>query len=101
MLRLPTGKRKELIRRVLKKNKWTKIRLSQELHVTPETISRWLAGKGMSETMERELLALGAVAPLPKTEIRGIPFTMKITRESLKVAIDENGDLVVSGLVTI
>lgn len=101
MLSLPSEKVIALIDSVLAKHKWTQDRLSKELNVGPEKISRWRSGTKMHQWHFDELKRLESdIEILPKKpeipQIK-IPFTFTISRESLRISTDKNGNFIVDG----
>lgn len=103
MLKLPSRELETLIDKVLARHGWTATRLAKELNVKPYTISRWRANGGIYKGHYEELLRFEKdeliAGPGTINESVGIPFSVTIPRDSIKVSLDQNGDYRVSWVV--
>lgn len=101
MLKLPSEELAKLIAGVCAKRNWTQDKLGQELHVGGHTISRWKATGRIHDVHHRELLRLEKdedIAPVQAiTHPIRIPFSVTIPRDSLRIAMDKNGNIEISG----
>lgn len=89
-----------LLERVLAKYSWTQGRLAKELNVGPHTISRWRKGSGMHRIHYEELLRLDADTKIEKINSPlQIPFSVTIPRASLRVVMDEDGNINIRGML--
>lgn len=103
MLKISTVVITTLIDSILAKRQWTQTRLAQEMNIGPETISRWKSGTGIHKGHYDELLRLERdeeiVAARQINSPLEIPFSVTIPRDRLKVSVDGNGDINVSGVM--
>lgn len=104
MVKLPTENLTALIESVLAKHQWTQTRLSQELNLTPEAISRWKSGTKIHRGHYEELLRLNKdnipmPTEIPKPTSIEIPFSVTIPRSSITISTDKNGDINIKGLL--
>lgn len=101
MLDFPSKDLIALIERVCVKRNWTQYRLGQELDIGGHTISRWKATGRIQSVHHRELLRLEKdedIAPIQAiTHPIRIPFSVTIPRDSLRIAMDKNGNIEISG----
>lgn len=105
LLKLPSTNIEPTVELICKKFRWTKSHLAKELGVGPHTISRWIAGGGIHKVHYDELQRLAADEPTSDTSIEKlspplrVPFKVKIPRSSLKITLDENGDINIEGVI--
>lgn len=102
MLKLSTDELKQLIKRVCKKYGWTQEKLSQELNVADATVvSRWGRTGKIHKVHYTELQRLDREDPPARGPAAkgGIPFTASISPRDLKIVTDENGNIVVRGIL--
>lgn len=103
MLKLPSTELIALIEDVLTKHQWTQSRLAAELNIGPEAISRWRGGTGIHKGHYEELKNLlkdpEAKLQIAKSPQISIPSTLTISRDTLKISMDKDGNFIVKGIM--
>lgn len=102
-MKLPTTELKALIESVLAKRNWTQDRLSQELNIGPEMVSRWKTGTRIHKGHYDELIRLNTDQEPQSVDVANaplkIPFSVTIPKGSIRVTTDKNGDINITGIM--